>query len=81
MDENFDDINDVPLIEKSQQPIYKISKKKNILSTIFLLVNFKVFNGLSNTCLTQIPKVCNIIRHIYIKGVVLFCLSILSVIN
>jgi hypothetical protein len=53
MDEdNQDDSHDVdPLLEKSSQPLYAGSKT-NILSAILLLVNFKVLNGLSNTCLT-----------------------------
>jgi hypothetical protein len=55
MDDNFDDIHDVPLIEKSQQPLYEGSRT-NILSAILLLVNLKVLNGFSNTCLTQILR-------------------------
>ena len=57
MDEdNQDDSHDVdPLLEKSRQPLYEGSTIKN-LSAIFLLVNLKVLNGLSNTCLTQILR-------------------------
>ena len=57
MDEdNQDDSHDVdPLLEKSSQPLYEGSKT-NILSAILLLVNLKVLNGLSNTCLTQILR-------------------------
>jgi hypothetical protein len=57
MDEdNPDDIHDVdPLLEKSCQPLYEGSTT-NILYVIFLLVNLKVLNGLSNTCLTQILR-------------------------
>ena len=55
MDDNFDDIHDVPLIEKSQQPLYG-GLIINILYAILLLMNLKVLNGLSNTCLTQIIK-------------------------
>jgi hypothetical protein len=53
MDEdNQDDSDDVdPLLEKSRQPLYEGSTK-NLLSTILLLVNLKVLNGLSNICLT-----------------------------
>jgi hypothetical protein len=50
-EDNFDDIHDVPLLEKAQQPLYEGSRK-NIISSIMLLVNLKVLNGLSNTCLT-----------------------------
>jgi hypothetical protein len=57
MDEdNQDDIHDVdPLLEKSRQPLYEGSTT-NLLSSILLLVNLKVLNGLSNTCLTQILR-------------------------
>jgi hypothetical protein len=57
MDEdNQDDIHDVdPLLEKSRQPLYEGSTT-NLLSVILLLVNLKVLNGLSNTCLTQILR-------------------------
>jgi hypothetical protein len=54
-EENDDDIYDVPLLEKAQQPLYERSRT-NILSAILLLVNLKVLNGLSNTCLTQILR-------------------------
>jgi hypothetical protein len=54
-EENFDDIHDVPLLEKEEQPLYEGSRT-NILSAIMLLVNLKVLNGLSNTCLTQILR-------------------------
>jgi hypothetical protein len=43
-EDNFDDIHDVPLLEKAQQPLYEGSRK-NILSAIMLLVNLKVLNG------------------------------------
>jgi hypothetical protein len=57
MDEdNQDDSHYVdPLLEKSCQPLYEGSTT-NLLSTIFLLVNLKVLNGLSNTCLTKILR-------------------------
>ena len=46
----FDGIRDVPLIDKSQTTLYKGSRT-NLLSTINLLMNLKVLNGLPNTCL------------------------------
>jgi hypothetical protein len=57
MDEdNQDDSHDVdPLLEKACQPLYEGSTT-NVLSAILLLVNLKVLNGLSNTCLTQILR-------------------------
>ena len=57
MDEdNQDDSHDVdPLLQKSQQPLYEGSTK-NLLSAILLLVNLKVLNGLSNTCIQQILR-------------------------
>ena len=50
-EENFDDIHDVPLLEKEKQSLYEGSRK-NILSSIMFLVNLKVLNDFSNTCLT-----------------------------
>jgi hypothetical protein len=55
MDEKIDDIHDVPLIEKLQQPLYEGSRT-NILSIILFLVKLKVLNGFSNTFLTQILR-------------------------
>ena len=55
-EENRDDGHDVdPLLEKAHQPLYEGSKE-NLLYAILLLVNLKVLNGLSNTCLTQILR-------------------------
>jgi hypothetical protein len=54
-EETFDDIHDVPLLEKAHQPIYE-SLRKNILSSIKLLVNLRVLNGFSNTCLSHILR-------------------------
>ena len=54
-EDNLHDIHDVPLLEKSQEPLYEGSTK-NLLSTILLLVHLKVLNGLSNTCFTQILR-------------------------
>ena len=53
--DNLHDIHDVPLLEKSREPLYEISTT-NILSAIFLLVNLKVLNGLSNNCFTQLLR-------------------------
>ena len=50
-EDNFDDIHDVPLLEKSQQPLYEVSRR-NLIYVIMLLMNLKVLKGLSNTCLT-----------------------------
>ena len=44
-EDNLRDIHDVPLLEKSQEPLYEGSTT-NILSTILLLVNLNVLNGL-----------------------------------
>ena len=53
--EKFDDIHDVPLLEKAQQPLYEGSWT-NILSDTLLLASLEVLNGLSKTCLTQILR-------------------------
>jgi hypothetical protein len=54
-DNNFDDIHDITLLKKAQQPIYEGSRT-NVLLALMLLVNLKVLNGLSNNCLTQILR-------------------------
>ena len=54
-EENLHDIHDVPLLKKSQEHLYEGSTK-NLLSTILLLVNLKVLNGLSDTCFTHILR-------------------------
>ena len=43
--DDFDDIHDIPLLEREIQSLYEGSKT-TILSTILLLVNLKVVNGL-----------------------------------
>jgi hypothetical protein len=55
VDEIYEYIHDVPLIDKAQKPLYKDSKT-SLLSTLLLLVNLKVLNGISNTCMTQILR-------------------------
>ena len=49
------DIHDVPLLEKSQEPLYEGSTT-NLVSVILLLVKLKVLNGFSNACFTQILR-------------------------
>jgi hypothetical protein len=53
--DSSDGIYDEPLIEKENKRLYKGSRE-NILSTTLLLVNLKVTNHLSNTCMTQILR-------------------------
>ena len=53
-DEDIGDL-DVPLLEKAEKPLYEGSKS-NLLSATLLLVNLKVLNGLSNSCMTQILR-------------------------
>jgi hypothetical protein len=50
--DNSDGIYDEPLIEKENKRLYKGSRA-NIISTPLLLVNLKVTNHLSNTCMTH----------------------------
>jgi hypothetical protein len=51
MDDNVDDVHNVPLIDKAPKPIYEGSKT-SIISFILMLVNSEVLNSVSNTCLT-----------------------------
>ena len=49
--DDFDDVHDLPLLEKAQQPLYEGSKI-TLVSSILLIVNLKVLNGFSKTYVT-----------------------------
>jgi hypothetical protein len=48
-------IYDEPLLEKENKRLYEGSRE-NLLSATLLLVNLKVMNNFSNTCMTQILR-------------------------
>jgi hypothetical protein len=48
-------IYDEPLLEKANKRLYEGSRA-NLLSATLLLVNLKVMNNFSNTCMTQILR-------------------------
>jgi len=56
-DEDNDDdyIFDKPILENATEYLHE-GTKKSVLSAVMLLVNLKVLNGLSNTCMTQILR-------------------------
>jgi hypothetical protein len=54
-DDQLDGVFDIPVLEKESQPLYEGSKT-SLLSAILLLVNLKVMNGFSNTCVTQLLR-------------------------
>ena len=57
-DENindFDDVHDIPLLDKAYEPLYEGSKT-NLLSAILLIMNLKVMNGLSNISITRMLR-------------------------
>ena len=49
--DDFDNENDIPLLDKAYEPLYEGSKT-NLLSAILLIMNLKVMNGLSNISIT-----------------------------
>ena len=49
--DDFDDVHDIPLLYKGNEPLYEGSKT-NLLSFVLLLLNLKVMNGLSNISIT-----------------------------
>ena len=49
--DDFDDVHDIPLLEKAHEHHYEGSKT-NILSATLLIMNLKVMNGLSNISIT-----------------------------
>jgi hypothetical protein len=54
-DNQLDGVFYILVLEKESQPIYEGSKR-SLLSSILLLVNLKVMNGFSNTCVTQLLR-------------------------
>ena len=50
--DDFDDVHDLPLLEKAYKPLYEGSAT-NLLSAILLIMKLKVMNGISNTSVTQ----------------------------
>ena len=49
--DDFDDVHDLPLLEKAYKPLYEGSNT-NLVSAILLIMNLKVMNGLSNISIT-----------------------------
>ena len=45
--DDFDDVHDIPLLDKGNEPLYEGSKT-NLLSIVLLIMNLKVMNGVSN---------------------------------
>ncbi len=54
-DDDDDDSLDVPLLEKAYEPLYKDSQT-TLLSTVLLLLNLKVMNGLSNITMSRMLR-------------------------
>ena len=53
--DDFDDVHDLPLLEKAYRRLYEGSNT-NLLSAILLIMNLKVMNGLSNRLVTQMLR-------------------------
>ena len=51
VDNENDDVHDIPLLDKAYEPLYEGSKT-NLLSIVLLIMNLKVMNGLSNIAIT-----------------------------
>ena len=54
-DVDFDDVHDIPLLDKAYEPLYEGSKT-NLLSTVLLIMNLKVMNGISNIAITRMLR-------------------------
>ena len=53
--DEFDDVHDIPLLEKAYEPLYE-GYNTNPLSSILLIMNLKFMNGISNTSTTQMLR-------------------------
>ena len=49
--DDFDDVHDLPLLGKAYEPLYEGSNT-NLFSSILLIMNLKVMNGISNISIT-----------------------------
>ena len=49
----FDDAYDIPVLHRESEPIYE-GLNISLLSALFMLLNLKVVNGMSNTRVTQV---------------------------
>ena len=54
-DDDFDDVHDIPLLDKAHEPLYEGSKT-NLLSAILLIMNLKFLNGISNISITRMLR-------------------------
>ena len=54
-DDDFDDVHDIPLLDKAYEPLYEGSKT-NILYVVLLIMNLKVMNALSNIAITRMLR-------------------------
>ena len=53
--DDFDDVYDIPLLDKAYEPLYEGSKT-NLFSAVLLIMNLKVMNGLSNIAITRMLR-------------------------
>ena len=53
--DGFDDVHDLPLLEKEYKPLYGGSNT-NLLSAILLIMNLKIMNDISNISVTRMLR-------------------------
>ena len=53
--DDFDDVHDLPVLEKAYEPLYEGSET-TLLSNILLLLNLNVMNGLSNIAISRMLR-------------------------
>ena len=53
--DNFDDVHDIPLLDKAYEPLY-VGSKTNLLYVVLFIMNLKVMNGISNISITQMLR-------------------------
>jgi hypothetical protein len=64
--DDFDDVHDIPLLEKAYKPLYKGSNI-TLISAVMLIMNLKVVNGYSNRSITLMLRyVIYFIDHTHI---------------
>ena len=54
-DDDFDDVHNIPLLDKAHEPLYEGSKT-NLLSVVLLIMNLKVMDDISNISITRMLR-------------------------
>ena len=76
--DDFDDVHDIPLLDKAYEPLYEGSKI-NLLSIVLLINELECYEWYFKCCNHTDAKVCKIIHHIYRIVINFICIPLIIV--